>query len=87
MALSVIRQTDEARVQTCNPWFTRWEIYPLHHGGSSHISVPFRPHSIIWFQYYCLLGKMHEFHLIFNLLQKPCHKLGTQRPAVHVTQS
>ena len=37
-ALSLIRQTGEAGNQTCDPWFTRQALYPLHHSGSTKMS-------------------------------------------------
>ena len=33
-ALSLIQQTGEAGNRTCDPWFTRQAVYPLHHSGS-----------------------------------------------------
>ena len=30
----LIRQTGEPREPTCDPWFTRQVVYPLHHSGS-----------------------------------------------------
>ena len=33
-SFSLIRQTGEAGNRTCDPWFTRQAVYPLHHGGS-----------------------------------------------------
>ena len=33
-AESLIRQTGEAGNRTCDPWFTRQAVYPLHHSSS-----------------------------------------------------
>ena len=33
-ALGLIWQTGEDENRTCDPWFTRQAVYPLHHGGS-----------------------------------------------------
>ena len=50
-ALSLIRQTGEARDQTRNPRFTRWVIYPLNQSGSSlsHVTNVFKAG---WFEPY-----------------------------------
>ena len=70
---SLIWQTGEAGIRTCDPWYIRRGVYPLQHGGSFHLFWIFTSHSTIIFfsnvqKISCLPRLKQSMNVIFIML-------------------
>ena len=66
--LSLIQQTGEAGDPTCDPWFTKQAVYPLHH-GSSKMSESFKSEHKVWVLIFLINCKEHFVTICWAFLK------------------